>query len=137
VDTNATMGATAETPYGGNVHLPTETAQDPLETRRLVTQSGDYAFSDLDSDDDLEEGVVIKAKNSPGKWNWREQVPPTRRTALIMFGLTSGALLLVYAVLTSSTPLDVRQSGVATVSPPWYPSRSWPQPYMTGNRSHC
>jgi hypothetical protein len=64
---DATMVATAETPHGGSVRL--ETARDPQETRRLVTQSGDYAFPDSDSDDDLEEGVVIKSRNSPGKWN--------------------------------------------------------------------
>jgi hypothetical protein len=129
------MVATAETPHGGSVHL--ETAWDPQETRRLVTQSGDYAFPDSDSDYDLEEGVVIKRRNSPGKWNWIEQVPPTRRSALIMLGLTSTALLLVYAVLASSTPLDVRQSGVSTVSPPWYPSRSWPQSDTIQNRRQC
>jgi hypothetical protein len=102
---------------------------DPLETRRLVAQNGENAFSDSDSDENGEdEDVLIKPSNPPGKWNWREQVLPTRRAAIIMFGLTSAALLLAYSVLAYSTPLNVPQYDTAAVSPPWYPARSWLYP---------
>jgi hypothetical protein len=108
------------------------------ETRRLVLQSDDedgetdgegyydeHEHDDGYSDAGSDASSFLVFKRPGGARNWAFSVVGvilTRRRAFTMIGLAT-AVLLAYSLFASSAPLDPRQQGIATTSPPWYPTR--------------
>lgn len=99
-----------------------------LQSNNSDSEDGedDGYYESSDDGSDPSSFIVFKRPAPRGWGSSVVDVILTRRRAFTMIGLTA-AVLLGYSLFASSAPLEPRQ-GIATTSPPWYPTRWWPIP---------